>query len=489
MMLKGRHPIFIDETTESLRNDFIRLISSINTALNLHQDNHDEIVFLMEYKNGRQAILDKEKDVRPEISNKLVINHAQMATRNIVGYFLGTPIQYTNVSADKQEQIDTLNRFVSYEDKAFVDEAIGEYQSICGTAYRMIYTDGDIDEVPFEDKALNPATTLVAYENSIAEKPLFGIYYFDKWDGVNIIGRKVYCYTSFGVYEFLTDESLEVKEEDLIRFTPYDIGGVPIIEYPNNVWRIGDWELQIGLMDYINQLGSSRLDDIDQIIQSFLVFINADIDPDKYDEMRAKGIVMLKNITNMKTEVKNINNTLDQTGVHQFSEQLEKYLYALIGIPDRDNRNGGGGDTGTAVELRDGWADLEIVARTKEHSFKKSEKRSLNIILTILKNKLNLDLSILDIDIKFSRNKNSNLLVKAQGYANLLATKTLAPADCLTIVDLVSDVNEYISRGEAFWGDQFAGKAVETNYNPTNFNGVPQDDSEKSQSEPVSTEE
>ena len=102
MMLKGRHPIFIDETTESLRNDFIRLISAINTALNLHQDNHDEIVFLMEYKNGRQAILDKEKDVRPEISNKLVINHAQMATRNIVGYFLGTPIQYTNVSADKQ---------------------------------------------------------------------------------------------------------------------------------------------------------------------------------------------------------------------------------------------------------------------------------------------------------------------------------------------------------------------------------------------------
>ena len=70
-----------------------------------------------------------------------------------------------------------------------------------------------------------------------------------------------------------------------------------------------------------------------------------------------------------------------------------------------------------------------------------------------------------------------------------MATKTLAPADCLTIVDLVSDVNEYISRGEAFWGDQFAGKAVETNHNPTNFNGVPQDDSEKSQSEPVNTEE
>ena len=39
----------------------------------------------------------------------------------------------------------------------------------------------------------------------------------------------------------------------------------------------------------------------------------------------------------------------------------------------------------------------------------------------------------------------------------LLSTKTLSPADCLTIVDLVSDVNEYMARGQSFWGSAFAG--------------------------------
>ena len=68
-----------------------------------------------------------------------------------------------------------------------------------------------------------------------------------------------------------------------------------------------------------------------------------------------------------------------------------------------------------------------------------------------------MDISLLDVDIKFSRNKNNNLLVKTQSYHTLILTKTLSPADCLTIVDLVSDVNEFISRGEAFWGSGFAG--------------------------------
>jgi hypothetical protein len=87
---------------------------------------------------------------------------------------------------------------------------------------------------------------------------------------------------------------------------------------------------------------------------------------------------------------------------------------------------------------------------------------ALKIMLSILNNTSGTNLSLLDINIKFSRNKNSNLLVKTQAYMNLIQSKTLDPADCLTIVDLVSDVNEYISRGEEFWGDMFANKSTST---------------------------
>lgn len=462
MILRGRRKITVEATQRDLF-DNQTLVTLINTALRAHYTNSYEIDYLVAYRNGKQEILGKTKEVRPEINNRLVVNHAQMITRMVTGYFLGTPIQYVQAGADKKDELEQLNRAVMYEDKASVDKEIAEMQSVCGTAYRIIFTDGlYADEVPFEDRALNPSTTFVAYENTIAERPLFGVTYLRKLDALgNFVGMKIFCYTDSAMYTFVTEGEYLENNAVPLDVTPYSVGGVPIIEYPNNVWRIGDWELVIGLMEAINSVQSGRMDDIDQVIQSLLVFINADIDEEKYKEMRAAGVLCLTNKTEKASSVEAIETSLDQNGMNSFSKELEELLYALVSIPDRNNRGGSGGDTGAAVELRDGWADLEIVARNKELVFKKSEKQALKIMITILNNKQNLNLSLMDVAIKFSRNKNNNLLVKTQAYMNLIGTKTLDPADCLTIVDLVSDVNDFIERGKSFWQDSFAGKASE----------------------------
>lgn len=458
-MFKGRRKIISEFKSDDLVDER-NLIKLLNVSMQTHMLNKMEIDYLINYRNGSQTIKTKEKAIRDEINNKAVINHAQMITRNVIGYFLGTPIQYIQSGENSKNKIDVLNKYVQYEDKSSTDKEIGEYQSICGTAYRIIFTDGIYgDEVPFEDRALNPSTTYVVYENNVTDKPLVGVTYYDilNEDGA-VAGTKIYAYTNFGLYSIYTKSNGSLIGDDAdIDFVAYSVGGVPIVEYPNNMWRIGDWELCIDLMDAINSLQNGRLDDIDQIIQSLLVFINADIDEDVYDEMRAKGVVVLKSMQGLQSDVKTIDSKLDQSGMHLFAEELEALLYALIGIPDRNKRGGGGGDTGQAVELRDGWADLEVLARNKELVWKKAEKQTLRVILKILDNKHGLDLSLMDVDIKFTRNKNNNLMVKTQSYMNLLNTKTLSPADCLTIVDLVSDVNEYISRGRLFWGDSFAG--------------------------------
>lgn len=464
MNLFGRRKITSEFKTDDLVNTN-NIIKLLNDTLSVHLQNKSEIDWLMNYKNGLQPILKKEKIVRPEVNNKLVLNHAQMVTRIVIGYFLGTPIQYIQRGGDKKKQIDELNKYLAYEDKSSVDKEIGEFQSITGTAYRIIFTDGAFgDEVPFEQKALNPSTTYVVYENTIAEKPLCAVTYHTITTKTNNKACKIYVYTEFGVYIIVTSNGLNVNTKTTVTLSEtYNMGGVPIIEYPNNMWRIGDWELCIALMDAINSLHSGRLDDIDQIIQSLLVFINAEMDKERYAEMREAGVVMLTSKGSMGAggaDVKTIDNVLDQTGMNLIAKEFESLFYALIGIPDRENRAGGGGDTGAAVELRDGWADLETVVRNKELSFRRSEKQSLKIMLSILKNKLGFDLSMLDIDVKFSRNKTNNLLVKTQSYQTLLATKTISPADALLIVDLVSDVEAFIERGTAFWGEDFAGIAT-----------------------------
>jgi len=69
-------------------------VISQNATGQVHLANKREIDYLIDYRNGIQPILNKVKDIRPEINNTIVFNHAQMITRDIIGYFLGTPIQY-----------------------------------------------------------------------------------------------------------------------------------------------------------------------------------------------------------------------------------------------------------------------------------------------------------------------------------------------------------------------------------------------------------
>jgi hypothetical protein len=89
--------------------------------------------------------------------------------------------------------------------------------------------------------------------------------------------------------------------------------------------------------------------------------------------------------------------------------------------------------------LRDGWSEAEAQAKDVELIFKQSEKRMLKIALGIIKDTSgDLDLRLSEIDIKFTRNKNANLLVKTQGLQNMLKSG-LHPHIAISHCDLFSD--------------------------------------------------
>ena len=63
------------------------------------------------------------------------------------------------------------------------------------------------------------------------------------------------------------------------------------------------------------------------------------------------------------------------------------------------------------------------------------------------------DFKTIDIDVKFTRNKNDNLQTKAQSFSTLHGTKVLDPVDTLEMCDLTTDVVEVINRGQKYWED------------------------------------
>jgi hypothetical protein len=137
-------------------------------------------------------------------------------------------------------------------------------------------------------------------------------------------------------------------------------------------------------------------------------------------------------------------------------EYLEEAYKTVVGIPDRKTRSGGGGDTGDAVKLRDGWADIEIVARIKEQYFKIAKKKQLAVAIKILKilGQVSDEFNLEDIDIKMPRNKHDNIQSKAQSYSTLVGTNTIAPEDALAMADMTNDITGVVERGKKYQEEQ-----------------------------------
>lgn len=58
---------------------------------------------------------------------------------------------------------------------------------------------------------------------------------------------------------------------------------------------------------------------------------------------------------------------------------------------------------------------------------------------------------MINVDIKYPRNKTDNLNSKVTAMATMLNTQVMAPSDVLDIVDITSDNTEVIERGEEYW--------------------------------------
>ena len=463
-MLQGRRELFTsyDEDTplEVLLPDF-------ELSLALHYQNVIEIEYLRNYWKGGQPILDRIKVVREDIDNKVIINLAQSSTRTITGYTFGKPIEFIHKKENDEDEIEVLKNCFSVQHKTLVDNEIFTDMSVNGIGYRMVtpqkgYNKGqyELGISPFALTRLDPKNTFVVYSTDIPKRAIYACHYHD----IKLWNVKTNSYDEFRVftiyqgnkeYRFKVPGAAPslIPLETMVDQPKVNLLGIPIIEYRNNMSISGDWELAMSIMDALNVVASDSVNDVVQFVQSILVFINADLDdPEVVAELKKSKMLSLISPSGLNADVKYISDQLDSTGVQTLREWLEQEFDIQVGIPDRKTRGGGGGDTGEAVKLRDGWGDLEVVARSKEPYVRKGEIETLKFAINSLKvYNLIEDLKIYNIEIKFSRNKNDNLLVKTQSYSNLIATKTVAPEDAVTICDFTNDAKEITAKGESYW--------------------------------------
>lgn len=427
----GRKVIF----TNAKKIDADNVVNELGNALPTHNQNRREINYLYHYVGGNQPILYRKKEVRPEIKNDVVENHALEIVRFMTAQSYGEPIQYVSRRDDKiiSEEIDKLNDFMAVIDKPYFDIQIGDWQSTCGTAYRQLWSRNKRKEIiePGEPAmgidAPDPRNNFIVYSSRQGHPPLMSC---SRCDDEN---NEEYwlCTTSKRVFE--------IKNGEIQEDTPNGHGKICLVEYPNNVRRLSDVEIVITMTDSINKIQSNRIDGIEQFVQAFIKFVNCEIDEETFLKMCKIGALKVTTVnSSMPAEVGMVSSQLDQQQTQMAKDDIYKNMLIIEGMPSREQNTGG--DTGQAVYLRNGWDFAEQRAKIDEPVTIRAEKEFLRIALNILKTKgqISEKITIADIDVKITRNKTDNMLVKAQALMYLLE-KGISPKIAIRTCDLWGD--------------------------------------------------
>lgn len=461
----GRTTIFTSRTKDQINADTIPDI--INGAMMRHIENRRETLYLKRYFRGDQPILQRVKKIRPDVNNRIVINNSYSIVRNGNGYFLGEPIQFTAKEQSDSDKVKSLNTYMDSENKAYEDMSLGNDASICGRGFRLIAADRpeEEDEAPFEIPTLDAEDTEVIYSTQAGHTPMLAFTHAPILsDNGNASGTEWTVYDGAFQYIYAVPGSFgsQLKRSNLTAVHPHFLKDVPIVEYPNNEWRIGDFEIVLTILDAINKLHSDRVNSVEQVVNSILVFIGCHLKTKEeneklgngsiadYDSLKENGAIELPNADGAKADVKYVFSQVDQNEAETLAQTLIDYVYAITGIPDRKERSNGGGDTGDAVYLRDGFQSLEIVARVKERNFKKAERVSLRMICEVLRRFSDIDLKPMQIDVKFIRNRTNNLLNKSQAATYLQKSGYFAPEDVIALIGVTDDPKQMAERGQSY---------------------------------------
>ena len=383
------------------------VVKIIGQCIGVFYGNKTSIRYLWRYYKGDQPVLYRTKVSNEDITNKILENHAYEIVQFKVGQTYGEPVQFISRKDDDaiNNAVDELNDFMTDANKQEKDIKSGEWQSATGTSFKAIQSKEG--EIPFRITAPSPLNTFVIYNRS-TEEPVLAVQELKDEDG------------KYYKLAFSETMSFKIVNSNVVSSKLHTYGGIPIVEYPNNHERISDIELVISMLDAINNMQSNRMDGIEQFVQSWIKFVNCDVDEEQFKKMKMNHALVVKSINkDNKSDVDIMTQELNQTQCQVAKDDLWDNALSILAIPTKQSNTGG--DTQGAVELRNGWDFSKTRAKLKDPIVKSSEKRLATVVLNTLRVSGNdLKLSIRDFEVQINHSPQDNMYTKSQTLLQLL---------------------------------------------------------------------
>ena len=241
-----------------------------------------------------------------------------------------------------QEKLDKLLEIFRYNDESAHNLELAEEASITGESFEILYMDAD---AAIRFKSIPSEEIILVCEANLEENVLYAI-------------------RRYRVYDFngaTYSEYVEIYDAKTIRY--YDYSGttlkltdtqpnffddVPIVEFPNNRQRRGDFENVLTLIDAYNMTQSLSLDDLMDFTDAFLVLRGmGGTDDEDVKRMRRNKVLEFDDSTgNAEWLIKNLNDAY----IENLKNRLQTDIHKFSNIPDMSDANFAGNATGVAIK-------------------------------------------------------------------------------------------------------------------------------------------
>ena len=420
----------------------------LSSVIRRHKDNAAKIKHYRDYVNGvKQAIDDKRRDYNDDALHNNVVkqNHAHNIVAFKEGLLLGDRREFSAKCDDCGRELVYLSGYLS--DVSFYGEDLKVKEDIytCGVGISYIFPRADIivtedginrfktaaegydveSESPFIFKRLDPAYNAVVYTNEIGTVGRGDLFCFNiskKDNGYGVEEDVITVYTrTFSAKYNSRFEFIPGSRKDM----PVGYSMIPMVEHSINESRHGPVEIVETVLDGVNTILSSCVDNIVDTVNQIFVFLGCDPKSIDVKKMYKDGGVALPPSNGVQTpDVKTLEVGIRYDTVHIIAHDLIIQAYDIVGVPTSTGMAGGGNNQ--AAYVGGGWTKALSIIKRDVMALETSDREEIRRMIAACK--LNPDARVKSIhasqvDIKYNVKISDNVLSYTQALQNLVDVK------------------------------------------------------------------